>query len=219
MAEVNFRIRRGPKENLPGLEEGELGYTTDTQELYVGCAEADNLLIGHTAETPAGAQAKVDAHAAAPSAHTVTQISGAETPAGAQAKVAAHAAAHPAHDVTMIIGAETPSGSQAKVDQLKADTGIGGNAKNLTGADLNTIRSGGFYYSAGCANIPAGAANGYLIAAKSDQGNYTLQIYATYNQTGIYYRNEVNSVWTAWTPLDTAKNIPTADVGGNIWIA
>lgn len=65
------------------------------------------------AETPSGAQAKVDTHEQKAAPH-----SGHETPDGAQAKVDAHAGLQDnPHEVTAAqVGAETPAGAQAKVD-------------------------------------------------------------------------------------------------------
>ena len=41
-----IKIRRGLKVNLPTLEEGELGFCTDTGELYIGTSEGNVLLSG-----------------------------------------------------------------------------------------------------------------------------------------------------------------------------
>lgn len=43
-----IKIKRGLKANIPRLNEGELGYATNTKELYVGNASGGNTLIGPT---------------------------------------------------------------------------------------------------------------------------------------------------------------------------
>lgn len=44
MADI-IKIKRGLKENIPQLEEGELGYCTDTNELYIGTSVGNNVKI------------------------------------------------------------------------------------------------------------------------------------------------------------------------------
>jgi hypothetical protein len=112
---LKFRVRRGVAAHLPTLEEGEWGLTTDTHEVYMGTSDG-NIKIG----TYTDVSSSVAAHAAAATAHAVTQIFGAESTTGAQAKadaaqdaaaldatskVDAHAAASPAHAVAQIAGA------------------------------------------------------------------------------------------------------------------
>jgi hypothetical protein len=42
---VKIQIRRGAKTNLPDLDEGELGFATDTKEVFIGTATAENVQI------------------------------------------------------------------------------------------------------------------------------------------------------------------------------
>lgn len=129
MSQLRLQVRRGKRAMLPDLAEGELGFASDTREVFIGTAGAENVQVSTApevaagfaahrveagahdvgtisgAETPAGAQTKVDAHAGAVTAHAVAQITGAESVAGAQAKVDAHAGAATAHDVTQVAGA------------------------------------------------------------------------------------------------------------------
>jgi hypothetical protein len=42
---VKIQIRRGAKNNLPDLDEGELGFATDTKEVFIGTATAENVQI------------------------------------------------------------------------------------------------------------------------------------------------------------------------------
>jgi hypothetical protein len=47
-----IQVRRGTKAELPTLSEGELGYCTDTKELYIGTGtEEGNELLNKTYET------------------------------------------------------------------------------------------------------------------------------------------------------------------------
>lgn len=118
MVEIKFRVRRGNKETLPDLADGELGYARDTRELFVGTETMENVQVAMAEDIDAKVAQGVDSHRAEGEAHSVTQILGAETPAGAQAKVDAHAIkVNNPHGVTVLqIGAETPTGAQVKVD-------------------------------------------------------------------------------------------------------
>ena len=48
MAYKKLQIRRGAKANLPTLSEGELGYCTDTKEVYVGSGRGNTQLAKQT---------------------------------------------------------------------------------------------------------------------------------------------------------------------------
>lgn len=48
MAYKKLQIRRGAKANLPTLSEGELGYCTDTKEVYVGSGSGNTQLAKQT---------------------------------------------------------------------------------------------------------------------------------------------------------------------------
>lgn len=48
MAYKKLQIRRGAKSNLPTLSEGELGYCTDTKEVYVGSGSGNTQLAKQT---------------------------------------------------------------------------------------------------------------------------------------------------------------------------
>lgn len=66
-----------------------------------------------------------------------------------------------------------------------------------TGADLNTDRPTGFYYSAsGAANRPTGV-NGFLhVERHSDM--YANQRFTPFNSNSVYARSLINGVWTPW---------------------
>lgn len=123
---LKLRVRRGPAADLPVLDEGEWGMSTDTHEVYMGTSSG-NMKIGAAAAVAAVAAQiapAIAAHKIEAGAHDVAVITGAETPAGAQAKadaaqsaaatdatskVEAHATATPAHDVAQITGAASAS--------------------------------------------------------------------------------------------------------------
>jgi hypothetical protein len=45
-----IQLRRGLKNDLPSLDNGEVAYTQDTNELYIGTAEGNRLLTFDTVE-------------------------------------------------------------------------------------------------------------------------------------------------------------------------
>lgn len=122
MSQLRFQMRRGRKNSLPDLMEGELGFTTDTHELFIGTEMASNVQVGTSGEI----DTKVAVVQAAAIADATTKVNGALVVAGADAtakadaaqaaaeataaadattKVNAHAAASPAHIVSQITDA------------------------------------------------------------------------------------------------------------------
>jgi beta-glucosidase/6-phospho-beta-glucosidase/beta-galactosidase len=122
MSQIRFQVRRGRKINLPDLMEGELGFTTDTHELFIGTETATNVQVGTsgeidtkvaTAQSAAAADAtsKANAAQAAAAADATAKTNAAQAAAevtaaaDATAKVAAHEAAATAHNVSQVTDA------------------------------------------------------------------------------------------------------------------
>lgn len=127
---LKLRVRRGHAVDLPTLDEGEWGMTTDTHEVYMGMSDG-NMKLGSYSDVAAVSAAiapAIAAHKIEAAAHSVSVITDAESTTGAQAKadaaqaaaiasatataaadatakVDAHASASPAHDVAQITGA------------------------------------------------------------------------------------------------------------------
>lgn len=122
MSQIRFQVRRGRKTGLPDLLEGELGFTTDTHELFVGTETSTNVQVGTSGEidakvaaafvaAAADAATKANAAQAAAATDATTKANAAQAAAvataaaDAAAKVAAHEAAATAHSVSQVTDA------------------------------------------------------------------------------------------------------------------
>jgi len=108
-----WRVKRGPKGKLPDLAEGELGYCTDSGELYVGTAGANNVGMA----TQATVAAAVAGHAVS-GTHPWDSITG-------------KPAVFPADDATLPIASASSRGVVQVGDGLAVD---GAGVLSATGA-------------------------------------------------------------------------------------
>lgn len=122
MSQIRFQVRRGRKTGIPDLMEGELGFTTDTHELFVGTETTTNVQVGTSGEIDAkvaaafvaaaeDAETKVSEAQAAAATDATAKANAAQAQAeataaaDAMAKVAAHETAATAHGVSQVTDA------------------------------------------------------------------------------------------------------------------
>jgi len=85
-----------------------------------------------------------------------------------------------------------------------AGYGLGTTAQWVESADMNTVRSTGFYQGYAMANCPPGSHNHKYFIVMQHHNAWLTQICVDFNNSGTYVRTLSNSVWTEWRRLDVS---------------
>lgn len=194
---TTIKIKTGLKSNLDsaGTTLGELKYTTDTNELFIGNGTQNKQIGG------SGGTVEVDNT-------TIDKNTEGELEVKDQGITI-----EKINDYLKALSiSSTPSDDKFITEKALANyiaSGNSGKPKHISGVDLNTILATGLYSCDVCTNRPTENNGVMLVIKNSGTSDNAIQVYWTYQADAMWVRHKDLGTWKAWDKVLKSNDLPT----------